>query len=331
MNEQGQTPPSVQFKDRTVGLVVFGVLQILIGAFCALAIPLMLLSLWLGQAGGAAAVNARTMIPVIAQYALAAVIAVWLGIGSILARRWARALTLVLAWIGLICGVLGLLFFFVFMGDMYQQLAQEQKMPPQAVVVMQVVTGAVLGCIYVFLPGIFILFYRSKHVWATCRFKDPQVRWTDKCPLPVLAVSLLLGFGACSVILCAPAYGAVFPWFGVLLEGPAALSLLLVDALLLACLAWGTYKLKKWAWLGTIALMALWGVSAIVTFSRVSIRVLYEKMSFPEEQFEIIEKSGLLEKMNMPWMMGIFCAAYLAYLLYVGRYFFSSTAQQHVS
>ena len=328
MSEETQTAPVPQFKDRSVGLVIFGVLQILMGAFCVLAIPLMLLSLVVGQASGAP-VSARTMIPVILEYALLAVIAVWLGIGSIRARRWARALTLVLAWIWLICGVVVLLFFVVFMGDMFQQMAQDQNMPPQAIVVMQVVMCGTMGCMYLIIPGVFILFYQSKHVRATCELKDPHVRWTDKCPLPVLALSLLLGFGAACTVMCVPAYGAVFPWFGTLLDGPAAVTVLLVGALLLACLAWGTYKLKKWAWFGTIALMAVWGVSAIVTFSRVSMMELYEKMQFPEEQLEFMEKYDVvLEKMNMPWMMGIIFAAYLAYLLYVGRYFFSSSTPE---
>lgn len=330
MNEQDAAPPPAPFKDRSVGLVVFGVLEIVIGVFCALLIPLMLLSLVTGQASGAA-VGARTMIPVIGEYAVLAVVAVWLGIGSIRARRWARALTLVVAWIGLICGVLGSLFFFVFMGDMYQQIAQEQKMPPQAMVLMQVVTGGMLGCLYIFLPGIFILFYRSKHVRATCEFKDPHVRWTDKCPLPVLALSLLLGCGAICTILFVPAYGAVIPWFGTLLAGPAALALLLANTLLFACLAWGTYKLKKGAWLGTIAIIVVWSVSAIVTFSRVSILELYQKMNFPEEQLEVLQKYNMLEKMNMPWMVGICSAAYLAYLLYVRRYFFRSSTPERVA
>jgi len=329
MNAQAQTVPSPQFKDRRAGLIVFGVIQILIGAFCALMIPLVLLSLLVGPAGGVP-VSAKTVLPAMAQYALMAVAAIWLGIGSIRARRWARALTLVLGWIWLVCGLVALVFFVLFMGDMYQQVARESKMPPEAVVMMQVVSGGLLGCMYLLLPGIFILFYRSPHVRATCELRDPQVRWTDKCPLPVLAVSLLLGLGACSMIWVL-AYGAVFPWFGTLVDGAAGLSLLLVSTLLLALLAWGTYKLRVWAWLTTIVLMAVWGVSAVVTFSRVSMLELYERMNFPEEQLQILQKYGMIEKMNMPWMIGATLAVYLAYLLFVGRYFFSSSTEQRVA
>jgi len=322
VNEHDPSAQSPEFKDRRVGLILVGILQILLGAFCAMLIPLMALSVALGQAGGVA-MDARTMIPAILQYALMAVVGIWLGIGSILARRWARALTLVLAWIWLVCGVLGLLFFLAIAGGMYEQMAQEGKLPPQAIVVMQIVTGGMLGCVYLFLPGIFILFYRSRHVRATCEFKDPQVRWTDKCPLPVLAVSLLLGFGAFSTIGVL-AYGAVVPWFGTLLSGVGGLGVMVANTLLLGVLAWGTYKLKRWAWLGTMALIAVWGVSAVVTFSRVSLLEMYEKMNFPEAQLEVMQKYGMFEKMNLPLLMGISLAAYLVYLIYVGRYFVSS-------
>ena len=321
MTEHDPSARPPEFKDRRAGLVVFGVLQILIGALCALMIPLMAASGALSQAGGVA-MDARTMIPVILQYTLMAVAGIWLGIGSILARRWARALTLVLAWIWLVCGALGLLFFITFMGDMYQQIAQEAKLPPEAVVVMQIMMGGMAGCVYILLPGIFILFYQSRHVRATCESRDPQVRWTDKCPLPVLAVSLLLGFGAFSTVGIL-AYGAVVPWFGTPLTGPGALGVVVANAVLLGVFAWGTYKLKKWAWLGTMALLAVWGVSAIITFSRVSLLEMYEKMNFPEGQLELMQKYDMFEKMNLPLLMGISLAAYLAYLLYVGRYFVS--------
>ena len=321
MSEHDPSARSPEFKDRRVGLILFGILQILLGAFCAMLIPLMALSGALGQAGGVA-MDARTMIPVILQYTLMAVAGIWLGVGSILARRWARALTLVLAWIWLICGVLGLLFVLAFMGDMYEQIAQEAKLPPQAVVMMQIIMGGMAGCVYILLPGIFILFYRSRHVRATCEFRDPQVRWTDKCPLPVLAVSLLLGFGAFSTVGIL-AYGAVLPWFGTLLSGPAALGVVVANAALLSVFAWGTYKLKKWAWLGTMAFLAVWGVSAVITFSRVTLLEMYEKMNFPEAQLELMQKYDMFGKMNLSLLMGIPVAAYLAYLVYVGRYFVS--------
>jgi hypothetical protein len=322
MSEQGRTVPT-ELKDRSAGLILFGALQIAIGALLGCMVPMMLLSFVVGQAGGMPA-DPKVIIPAIVPYALIAVAGIWLGIGSIRARRWARALTLVLAWIWLVCGGVGMLFYFLFMGGMFQQMAQAQNMPPGAVVVLQVFLGGMMGCVYVLLPGSFILFHQSRHVRATCERRDPQVRWTDNCPLPVLAVSVLMGTNALYTLMLL-AYGAVCPWFGTLLDGAAAVLLVLVTAALFACLAWGTYKLKVWAWLGSIALIALWGASAFLTFHRVGIRELYERMGFAEEQLALMQKFGALEQMHLPWMVALSVGAYLAYLLYVGRYFFRSS------
>jgi hypothetical protein len=99
------TPPA--YKNRSGGLIVFGVLTILLGALSGLMVPLMLL----GQA-----INARNpnspptslamLLPVLLMYGGLAVALIWLGIGSIKARRWARALLLIFAWSWLVMGVI---------------------------------------------------------------------------------------------------------------------------------------------------------------------------------------------------------------------------------
>src|SRR5438034_406184 len=76
------------------------------------------------------------------------------------------------------------------------------------------------GVIYVILPGAWVLFYRSRHVKATCESYDPMVRWTDHCPLPVLAVSLWLTFSALMMLVMAVVYKGILPMFGSFVAGP---------------------------------------------------------------------------------------------------------------
>ena len=96
-------------------------------------------------------------------------------------------------------------------------------MPDAMRVVMTVVALAFGGVIYVIIPGALVLFYRSPHVKATCEARDPVVRWTDACPLPVLAVSLMLGLGAAWMPVMIVASRSVVPCFGCYLSGaPAA-------------------------------------------------------------------------------------------------------------
>ena len=279
----------------------------------------MLLSLLVGGSAGAAT-NVRMMIPAVGFYAFLAVLFVVLGIGSILARRWARALTLVLAWMWLAGGILALLMMSVWMPNVFDAAAQEQQLPPQAMIVMQVVMLGTMGCMYLVVPGVFVSFYQSPHVKATCEFKDPHVRWTDNCPLPVLALSLLLGFGA-ATMLFSVCYGGVIPFFGILLKGVPSALVILCITLLFAYLSWATYKLKMGAWWTTLVFYGVLGISAIVTFSRIKMMNFYREMNFPEEQLELMQKSGMVDRMNMPLMMGASFAAIVGFMLWVRRYF----------
>ncbi len=84
-------PPAPAYRNRSGGLVFFGILTILLGCLCGLFIPLMLLGqkMAAAQGHGAEAQPLSMMLPVMVMYGALAVALVWLGIGSILARRWA--------------------------------------------------------------------------------------------------------------------------------------------------------------------------------------------------------------------------------------------------
>jgi len=68
-------------------------------------------------------------------------------------------------------------------------------MPEAARTVAMIVALGFMGLLFIVLPGGLILVYQSRHTKATCEARDPVPRWTDACPLPVLALSLMLGFG----------------------------------------------------------------------------------------------------------------------------------------
>jgi len=317
---------SPEFDDRSTGLIVFGILQIIMGCCIAMLVPLMLLSTLAGPASGAPTTT-RMLIPAIGMYGMMAVVLIWLGVGSIQARRWARALTLVLAWMWFVMGLASLIMMCFVMPNILSISAQDQKVPPQAMIFVQAVMLATMGCLYIILPGIFIIFYRSKHVKATCDFKDPYTRWTDKCPLPVLSLSLLLVSGACSMPLSI-SYGGVIPLFGFMVKGvPGALAYLVLSVIF-AYLAWATYKLKKSAWWTTFVMYLFFGLSGLVTFSQITMLDFYREMDMPEEQLKIIEQSGMFEQMNMPLMATLGIVVVVAYMLWVRRYFVAATVPQ---
>ena len=317
--------------DRSTRLMLFGIFQILLGCLCGLMGLMMVVVSVLGpmvKAAGAPqgeAINAQMMIPAMVLYLAMAVALIWLGVGSIRARRWAWTLTVVVSWMWLIMGVIGCVVFVLFAGPMMSAAIEQQpkmKMPPQALVIMRIITGAVLACIYILLPAIFVIFYHRESVRATCQRRDPQVRWTDRCPMPVLALSILHASGAALYMPSTAAYGFVMPVFGVFLSGAAGAAVILLLTLAMAYLAWGTYRLQMAAWWGTLLLWIV-GILNMVAFSQTGLMEMYEKMRMPPAQLEMIRKSGLIEMMSrwMPWMGLVGGAAWLGYLLYVRRYF----------
>jgi len=323
MTHLEETVQSPDFKDRKTGLVVFGILQIIFGGFCALDVPLMILGMVASNVLGkssAAPISLRMMIPGILFYVLLAVWFIWMGIGSIKARRWARAILLVSSWLWLICGVGGLIFVLLFMSGMYDQMARNKQMPQEMVLVMKFVMIGFMTVFYLIIPAAFVLFYGSKNVKATCEFRDSQVRWTDKCPLPVLAVAFIFAFWAVSMLLTGLC-GWLIPFFGSILSGLTGALVSLVAALLYLYVAWGTYKLRISAWWCSLLLTIVWTLSVVITFSRVSLLDFYEKMKLPEQQLEMMRNYVIPQSPIMPLFFGISFLGLLGYLLYTKRYF----------
>ena len=317
----------VEYRDRKIGLVVFGILEIIMGAFCALMIPLILLSMFASNAlnnDPASSMNSGAMIAGLLMYVFVAICFVWMGIGSILARRWARALVLVTSWIWLFGGMMGLGVILLLMPDMHNQMGEIEEVSRQIIAVIKYVMIGIMTIIYIVIPGVLILFYGSKHTKATCEQRDPHIRWTDKCPLPVLAVSLTFGCGAAS-IYCMGFYGWAMPFFGFILSGIAGLAIVFIGSLLFAYVAWGTYRLNIYAWWCAVLLILVWGISSVMTFTRVNIIAYYEKMGFAAEQLEMMKQMAIAQS---PWMVqlcGVWVVVALVYLLYIRRFFLSSS------
>jgi hypothetical protein len=269
------------------------------------------------------------MIPAFLLYVLLAVWNICMGIGSIKARRWARALVLVSSWLWLIGGISVLIFTLLLMSGIYEKMGESGQMPPVVARIMKYVMIAFMTVLYVIIPAVLVLFYGSKNVKATCEFRDSRVRWTDKCPLPVLALSLMFGFWAVSMSFTV-FYGSVIPFFGFILTGLSGAGVALLVMLLAGYVAWGTYRLSINAWWCAVLLMIAWALSTAITFSRVSILDFYEKMNFPEQQLDRINQFSISQD-YMVLFIGLSIVASLGYLLYTRRYFVPPPEQEIVS
>jgi MFS family permease len=322
------TPPPIQpsYKDRRTGLIVFGVFAILIGAFCALLVPLAIFGQVMTARRLGTDFDASAAIIGAFVYGVMAVVMIWLGVGSVLARRWARALLLCLGWIGLIIGLIAMPAVFVAMNSIGDAMrAQGQVVPAATLAVIKFVALATTFVIYIVIPGVAVLFYRSPHVKHTCEVRDPVVRWTDRCPLPVLALVLMKGFGALVVLLILPIYGHAFPVYGTVVLGWESRFLWVAVIVFMAYAARGFYRLDLRVWrIYLVGAMVLWA-SSLVTFQRIGLVEFYRQMGLPERQLLMMEKNPLLQGNSLLWISLLSMVVFLGYLLYVRRYFTAAT------
>ncbi len=326
MTENGLSQ-GISFKDRKGGLVFFGILQILLGVFSILLLGLSVLGVIMTRISGTAAgqaMNLKMMFPSFFMYAVGAVVFIWLGIGSITAKRWARAMTLILSIIWLAIGVLAFGFEAYLMPKLLSGMQVEgHRMPESSAAVATFFILGFIFFLFVVLPAAFTLFFRSPHVKATCEQRDPKPRWTDRRPLPVLGLSLMLYAGAASMLFMI-AYPAL-PFLGTLLTGLPLIAYSVIVSAILLYLARSVYNLKTAGWTGTLILSILGYVAGAVTSFKMDMIEYYKALGYSDlaiTQMRLAEMWQIIgiRTIVVP-MMIISLVVWIGYLLYVRRFF----------
>jgi hypothetical protein len=328
--ESNAPAAAVAPKDRSTWLTVFGVLTILMGGACALFIPLMIFGATAASHNSKAAADLRMLVPGMAVYGILAIALVWLGIGSILARRWARAIILIFAWGWLAMGVITFITLAISTPTLLHQAAQQAKGAPGAIeyVVIAIIAGIFLF-IFLLLPATWVWFYGRKSVRWTCETRNPSPSWTDACPLPVLGMSLLLGCTAPVMLFMPFLYRSVLPLFGTFLTGPVATFTFILLALIWGYGAYGSYRLDRRAWWLLVIVTTLFVISNALTYWFHDPAEMYRLMGYPEEQLATLQKNPLLQGHRMAWMTIVTSLPIVAYLLFVGRYFKAGAVPRH--
>lgn len=298
-------------RDRSLGLILFGVVEILIALGCAALIPLSLVA-------GALApgMDTRMVLPSLVLYAAMAAIFLTLGIGSIRTRIWAQALTLSISWVWLITGVATMLLTWIALPGLWLDLAASAGLEGGAAQMVALAVNLLLSSIYILLPGAFVLFYRSPDVIATCRARDPRPGWAGRCPQRLLALAAAYALGGISLI-AVPAYNFVFPLFGLLLTGAAGAVCWAAVLVLSGVLAFGTCRGEPWAWWTAIAASIAAAVSSVASFAFKDPETVFEAMALPADQLMLMEPLWPRE----PWIQIVFWLAVwgslIAYLFVV--------------
>lgn len=295
------------YRDRRTALLIAGVLEILlgVGAWLMAAFMVWVASMLAAQGAG----SKGSMIPGMAAYGIAGLVFVILGVGSIRARRWARALWLIVSSFWLICGVFTVAVIAWFMPSALAGAAPPGQQPPPGV--QSILWIAILSFVAVFmigLPASLLAFYRSPHVKATCEAAAAEPCWTDGCPLPVLGATLWFGSMTLTLPWMGWVYGGLYPFFGHFVRGAAGHGLWMVSGLLSGIAAYGIYRRIHTLWLLGLVLVLGQGISATITYAVVDPKELFAAMGTEGAAVEQIERMGMLRP---SFMIGSVSAAIL--------------------
>ena len=320
-----QMDGSTGFRDRKGWLVFFGIVEIFMGLFCLLMLGGMLL-VSSSAVAGAAAIPLKGLISALFMYGLLAAFFITMGIGSILARRWARAIMLMASTQWLVVGAVALIMMFSLLPQMFSDPAMnsEQIQPGVAAVVKTIIVVFMI-VLLVILPGILVLFYRSPNVKATCEVRDLKRRWTDR-PLLVLSLSLVSGFIALS--MATTLFINVVPFFGIIITGIPAMIYEVIFSAIAAWGAWHLYHQRMQGWLAIVGLSLLGMLSWGVTLLRGDLLEMYRLYGMPEEQLQQMTATitGLVNSPGYQVAMFVFALIWVGYLWFVRKALLCSSA-----
>jgi len=322
-------PEAPGYRDRGTGLVIFGVLQIILGLFAALMVPLVAFGAFMSRLGPGGAMRPGQFISGVATYAFLAAGLIGLGIGSMQMKRWARALTLVTSWYWLITGALvTVLLTAALPVAMRSALAQAQQNTPSpspalSTGVMAVILTLIIIFAAVFLilvPIAFVVFYSRQDVAETCRRRDPIERWTDRTPLPVVGASVVLAIGALYLLLVGVTT-PVFPFFGRYLTGIAGSVCFMVTAALDAYLAIALFRLQSSGWWIAVVTVPIRLVSMVLTYARADMMQAYSKLGMSDAQLKVLSSNPMFRGHAFLWWGLTSMVLLFVYLLWLKRYF----------
>lgn len=252
------------FRDQSTGLVIAGGAVIVVGLCCALLVPLSAALGELAEYSDGGSGGLRTTLSLMAFHALLAAGFIWLGVGAVRARRWARDLMLPVARIWLLTGICTTAAAAILLPAVVRGLTATAGVPPGFGLAVMLISGGVLALTQVAVPAALLLFFRRPDVAATCRARDSRPQLTDACPPRLLTLATVWALAALSVVLM-PAYDFVFPLFGVLLRGAAGVLPWIVVLITCVVLAWGTFRRALWAFQGGLAVTVAATASSVAT------------------------------------------------------------------
>ncbi|MEE9369766.1 MAG: hypothetical protein V3V05_13030 [Pontiella sp.] len=300
-------------KDRSVELAVCGTLEIMLGFLCFALAMLLLLVVSSSGLGG--------MKPVHFWMAMGCLFYLtgWfivMGLGSVKARRWARALVLVGAWVAVFFGTLILALVLYILPEAHNLLTESELISPDSALLILYFTTFVLAALQVVFPLSAIAFYSLRGVQRTCERRNPEPSWTDRCPLPLLAMGFISVLGSFTIFFGATTNFVVF-LFGHVESGWSGLAIELIISMGFAYVGWGAFNRKMHAWWGAYALVLLTSSSMMLTFSELEMSALYVHMGYSQYQMAQMVHLKPINPTMLTFVSGVWGIMACIYLVWV--------------
>jgi len=286
-------------RDYGTGLILFGILDVSTGVLF-LAKTVVFLVLALSASGALPVTESRGEIAAAAIAAgPAAAFFLAVGFGSMVARRWARSLSVAFSAVWLAVGSAVTAFLFVCLPRFSGALRAAGG--PGTSPLRAIRAGAILALVGVGLPAAYLLFYRARGVKAECERRDPDDRWTDRVPPVHLAAAVVLSIGSLLAFGFAFSTSRQIPLFGSPL-GTGVRAAIVAAAAVQALAAWGICLGRIEAWPAAAAIMAVRAAANVaigVHVSRTGLAAVAARLgALPPESRASIERLEALHPLR---------------------------------
>ena len=314
----GKNIEYVDFRNRRPGLIIAGVVEIILGFVLAGLLRWVWLSLKPSGTIGFRVVHDYSLFYVSAlPQMLLAVFFVWIGIGSIFARRWARALSAVATRWWFLAGLAGLAYWLVCSWHLLlTSIRDSTKLNAQLTTIVITLTTVALALVYVAVPGILMLFYNGRQVKKTCEVYDREPHWTDKSPVELIQLIVPFVFAMVwtpMMLLC----DFVFPGGRSVITVYHGIACIVLIAALFIFIGIGVRRLHRFARWAAMGLSALLGASWMTAVTHIGIYRLYDIMGYTNQHMTVLRQETAFEGVPMLVIMGASAAAFLLYLVRV--------------
>lgn len=260
----------------------------------------------------------------------------WLAIGSILCRKWARDILYAGGWLIAVvvaAGAIGMLFFIPNYLEAFNALNSGMSGSPGIPMGAMMVIGMLIGFGIYLLPAVYlILIYGLRNVRLTVKYRDAKPRWTDRMPVPLLALWLAFVWAALAFASLAPFYGEAIVIAGAAQSEVLVTFVLVLIGAFLGVLAWVTTRLTPTAWwilLGGIVLIgAGWvGGTLMIDMSEL-MDSMNTEMGDPSVTTMQVDMNEALYGDQSAFVIPsvIFQIALIGFVVWLRRYFFTPSS-----